>query len=159
MQDYLFYIFAAITICSAIFTAFSSGSKTAIAAFIYLLTGACGLIALLNNGQTAAVFILVILLLLILFILGKKYTDRFFNFSNNGSKLSLLPVGMIALLTAVITAVLGAAKWDKFETDPGYNQPVLIFTKYLPVILFSGLAFSILIGYAYKLVTDKSNTK
>lgn len=159
MPEYLFYIFAVITLSSAIVIAFSSGSKTASAALIFLLTGVCGFISLLNNGVTAAVFILGIMLLLLIYSLGFKYTEKIFTAAENTNRLSILPVGIIAILTAVIAAVIGAAKWDKFEIDPGYDQPVLIFTKYLPVIVIIGLAISVLIAYIYSLITGKFNTK
>lgn len=139
------------------YIAFSGSSKAAFTGLAYMLAGASGFLALLNNNFFSVILILGIILIITLYTLSNKYIDNLLFYNEHPGRVNLFSVTASALLAAVLAAVLGAAKWQLFETVQGYDNQVLIFTKYLPVILFTGLTISVLVSAAIVLFSKLVN--
>ena len=157
MYNILFYIFASITLLAAMYIAFSGSSKAAFKGLAYMLAGVSGFLALLNNNFLSAILILGLFAIISLYSLSYNYSDKFIFQSVHKSSLNILQVTAASLLAAILTAVLGAAKWQFFEVNPGFENKVLVFTKYLPVILFTGLTISVLVSAAIVLFSKLVN--
>ena len=68
---------------------------------------------------------------------------------------NIISIFIISIMTAVSAALLGAAKWPKFEILYDYNTLSLIFTKYLAAILVSGFLASVIISSALKILRNE----
>lgn len=149
-MEIIFYIFASITLIAAMYIAFSQGSKAAAGGLVYIAAGASGLYLLVNSQLISSILLLVALMLVSIYNLGSRY---FINhlFNEPPAKNNFISVLLISIFTAVFTALLGAAKWQKFDIDFGYSNFALIFTKYLPLLFILALTVSVFLGVVYKM--------
>ncbi len=98
----------------------------------------------MSNLFTSAVLVFLLLMMISVYTLGRNYFDNKL-FSESEGKNNLIPVICLGFFTAIISAIPGAAKWQKFEINYDYNNFALIFTKYLPVILLIAILASVFI--------------
>lgn len=117
------------------FIAFADKLSASLKGFVYFIACYCGLL-IISNSQLIS--LLSSLLLLIIFFTSYLSKDKIIKYLIDDSfqavKSNFFSLLTISLLTAIITSVLGSARWQMASIDNTLNSFGLIFTRYLPFI-------------------------
>lgn len=154
MKDILFCIFASVTLLAAMYIAFSHRSRNSLKSAIYLFSGIAGLLILLNFHLFSLFTILLMLLVFSGAVLFKERISEYLAETNSKLKVSIVSILVISIITAITAALLGAAKWPKFEVINDQNTFNLIFTKYIAVILVTASLISVILSSIFNILRN-----
>ena len=146
MHEIIFYIFAAISLLAAMFIAFSGSIRNSVYGLMYFILGISGLLSISNSQLLSLV---ITLLLAAIFFIGYLTKDLVFGLIDNDGpvipKANIFSLLVISLLTAIMSSLLGAARWQMSIIDLNVNSFGIIFAKYLPIIIAVVLLSSLMI--------------
>lgn len=156
MKDILFYIFASITLLSAMYIAFSVKSGRSIKALPYFITGLAGFFVLLNFHMFSLLSVLILLILFSGIFLFRDKISHHVVEANHIFRVNLISLIIMGILTAVFAGLPGAAKWPQFDIMFGSNSLALIFTKYIAAIIGIGFLVSVIISAGYNILKNEA---
>jgi NADH-quinone oxidoreductase subunit J len=146
MYEITFYIFAALTIASAIYIAFSKTLANNYLLFIIILFSVQGLLVLLNLHFLAIISILFILSKISLLV---NLSPQFKSLTKGEDVILPVPflsISVISVLTALIASLISSAKWQVFDVNYSINNYGDVFMKYSPLFILLGLLGSVFIS-------------
>lgn len=140
------------------FITFTDKLNASIKGFVYFITCYCGLL-IISNSQLIS--LLSSLILLIIFFTSYLSKDKIINYIIDDSfqavKANIFSLLTISLLTAIIASVLGSARWQMAVIDLSVNSFVLIFTRYLPIILVIAVLTSAIVPQMIRIMKINDN--
>jgi NADH:ubiquinone oxidoreductase subunit 6 (subunit J) len=147
MSGVIFYIISAVVLVFALYTAFSRNVVGSALALIMLILASSGYYILLHSELMAVILISSMLsfisLVLILYpgLQTLKITDDL-----TLTKPHYISIAVTGFITALLSSLAGSTRWHAAEVDFMINNYVLIFSKYLPLIILTGVLFSVAIA-------------
>lgn len=147
MYDIFYYIFAAVTISMAFIAAFSGNIRIIILSSQGVLSGMAGLMILLKSELFSFVLLLTLILATTLYIIYFPKTGWLLKKAGSGMKRPpIIYVIITGLLCSLSASLASSTRWGRiFLNNDGTNSFMLLFTKYLPILVLSIIGFSILI--------------
>ncbi|MEO8513906.1 MAG: hypothetical protein ABI543_10125 [Ignavibacteria bacterium] len=159
MHDIIIYIFAAITILSVLYIAFSAGVKSTLKSLAIFTPGICGLLIMTNSQLLALIFTLLILItFLISYILEDKVIKLLTVDTGTFAKINIFSLLVISLLTALLTSLFGNTRWPMADIEYSLNTFGMILTKYLPFFIAISLVTSTIIPVLIRIYKTSDTT-
>jgi NADH:ubiquinone oxidoreductase subunit 6 (subunit J) len=146
LHTVIFYTLFVVIIASAFYISFGKNILSSSFSMFTLLVSASGIYVLLNSELFALINVLffsgIVVLLLILFP-GIKNAS--FNDEATLPKSHFISIIVLGILTALVSSLVSSTRWQAFEMNYEFNSLMLIFTKYLPLIILLAVISSIII--------------
>lgn len=151
MYSVIFYILLAVIIISAMGIAFGRNKAYSLLSLFMLLITASGIHTVLNSELFGLINILFITgISALLIILFPKIKSEIEDVSL--SKSNFFVIILIGLLTALISSIVSSTRWPAAEINYEMNSFILIFTKYLPLIILITAAASVILSTLSSLI-------
>lgn len=144
-------------IAAALQAAFGRNLVSSAYSLFIMLISASGMFVLLNSELFGLLTILSITIIGIICIVALPLPKTFFDESVY-PKHHFRSVSVIGILTALISSLAGGTRWEAVEINYELNSLILIFTKYLPIIILIIITISVALGsFASVMKKEKLN--
>ncbi len=146
MYNIIFYILFVLIIASAFYISFGRNILSSAFSMFILLVTVSGIYVMLNSELFALVNILSFSLTAVLaLILFPQMRSIPVTEDAPLPKSHLLSVTVLGVLTALLSSLVSSTRWAVLDINYEFNSLMLIFTKYLPVIILLAVASSVII--------------
>jgi NADH:ubiquinone oxidoreductase subunit 6 (subunit J) len=160
LHTVIFYILFAVIIASAFYISFGKNILSSSFSMFTLLVSASGAYVLLNSELFALINILFwVGMSALLFILFPGIRNITINDEAHLAKSHFLSIIVLGTLTALVSSLVSSTRWQVFEINYEFNSLMLIFTKYLPLIILLAVISSVIITSLSVLLKNNNSAR
>ncbi len=143
--DIIFYVLTVLIIFTSLVCAFSKDLVRSAFAVFTALIGISAIYVLLHSELFALVNMLFVSAIgLTILIFSPKINSLGAAEQAETPKTNYISTVTISLLAAIVSSLAAATRWQRFEIDYSLNSYLLIFSKFLPIVIMVVLIASVI---------------
>lgn len=146
MYNVIFYILLILILSAGIIIAFGRNNISSAFSLYILLISSSGVYVMLNSELFGLINILIVAGITILLLISfPGIRDLTFLQNTEVKSSGYISTAILGLLTALVSSLVSSTRWHSGEISYDFNSFTLIFTKYLPVIIFLAVTASVML--------------